>query len=126
MKDQKVWYYTDCPEDGTEDGEDETEDGEDENADGEKETETSVPVIEICFDVEKTEVYGAETSKPEKLKLYNGLHNNYARLLLDDLNPKTTCGSVRPYGWFRVTFDHDDGVSKNFKATTKYTRCASL
>ena len=95
MDHQKVWYYTDCPKDGTEDDEDETEDS---------------TMVEVCFDVEKTEVYGAETDKPEKLKLYKGLHNNPAEILLDDLNPKTTCSNVRPYGWFRVTFDHNDGV----------------
>ena len=93
IADQKVWFFTDCPEDG------------------EDETEESVAMVEVCFDVEVTDVPHSDTSKPQKLKLHKGLEINTAGNLLDDLNPKTTCSRVKSYGWFRVTFDHNDGVS---------------
>ena len=67
--------------------------------------------VELCFEVKITNVEAAETSKPGKLLLFNEVGSGKGKRMLDDLNPKTTCATVKPYDVLKIEFNHNDGVS---------------
>ena len=67
--------------------------------------------MELCFEVKITNVKDAQTSKPEKLLLFNEAGSWTSETMLDDLNQKTTCATVKSYDVLKIQFNHNDGVS---------------
>ena len=134
---QKVWIYSDCPEadrttretelatdvendtgnqvgDQASDGADQTGDQVDDEA-GDKtgvnvdDNETD-DLVNVCFEVARTDARDSSTTHPEKLLLYKGLADTGQQMFEND-NSKTTCVDVRPHVMPRITFSSADGVS---------------
>ena len=134
---QKVWIYSDCPEadrttretelatdvenengnqvsDQASDEADQTGDQVDDEA-GDKTTvdvgdNENDDLVNVCFEVTRTDAKDSYTTHPEKLLLFKGLADTGQQMFEND-NSKTTCVDVRPHVMPRITFSSADGVS---------------
>ena len=129
---QKVWFYTDCPEadrtteetelatdaeiDTGDQAGDQANDGADQTGDqaGDK-TSANVgdnveDLVNVCFEVTRTDAKDSHTREPNKLLLHKGLTET-GEQIFDNDNTKITCVDVKPHVMPRITYSSWDGVS---------------
>ena len=133
---QKVWFYTDCPEadrtteetalatdaendtgnqvrDQANDGADQAGDQNDDQA-GEKASvnvgDNVEDLVNVCFEVTRTDAKDSQTREPNKLLLHKGLTET-GEQIFDNDNTKITCVDVKPHVMPRITYSSWDGVS---------------
>ena len=71
-------------------------------------------LVNVCFEVTRTNAANSQTVRPEKLLLHKGLVETGLEMFDND-NPKTTCIEVWPHVMPRITYSSSDGVSFKFE-----------
>lgn len=92
---------------------DKTSDNEEEAGDitnADTDDNQNVDLVNVCFEVTRTNAEDSGTTQPERLLLHKGL-DNAGQQMFDNSCPKTTCVEVRPYIMPRIAYSSSDGVS---------------
>ena len=93
---------------------DKTSNNDDDITDSNTDDGQNVDLVNVCFEVTRTNSPNSQTVHPQKLLLHKGLVETGLEMFDND-NPKTTCIEVWPHVMPRITFSSSDGVSFEFE-----------